>query len=126
MKNIKVLIVDDEEELADLLAERLKLRGFEADFATSSSDAIKAVEKNNYDVAIIDVRLKALNGIELMKLIKEIRPQMKVILFTGHGSEEEGHRGLILGASQYLVKPVSLETLIFEIYKVLGRSNNNE
>ncbi len=125
MKSIKVLIVDDEEELAVLLAERLNLRGFEADFATTSADAINAVETNNYDVAIIDVRLKGINGIELMKLIKEIRPQVKVILFTGHGSEDEGRRGLILGASQYLVKPVNLDTLILEIYKLLGRSSNN-
>lgn len=123
MSKIKVLIVDDEEELASLLAERLNFRGFDADFATTSANAIKATENKLYDIAIIDVRLKAMNGIELMKLIIQIQPQIKVILFTGHGTEEEGRRGLALGASKYIVKPINLENLILEILGVLEKKN---
>ncbi len=121
MNRIKVLIVDDEEELASLLAERLNLRSFDSDFAITSVDAIKSIENKLYDVAIIDVRLKGMNGIELMKLIMQIQPQIKVILFTGHGTEEEGRRGLALGASKYIVKPINLENLMLEILGVLEK-----
>lgn len=123
MSKIKVLIVDDEEELASLLVERLNFRDFDADFAITSADAIKSVENKLYDIAIIDVRLKGMNGIELMKLIMQIQPQIKVILFTGYGTEEEGRRGLALGASKYIVKPINLENLILEILDVLEKKN---
>lgn len=123
MSKIKVLIVDDEEELASLLVERLNFRDFDTDFAITSADAIKSVENKLYDIAIIDVRLKGINGIELMKLIMQIQPQIKVILFTGYGTEEEGRRGLALGASKYIVKPINLENLILEILDVLEKKN---
>lgn len=123
MSKIKVLIVDDEEELASLLVERLNFRDFDTDFAITSADAIKSVENKLYDIAIIDVRLKGINGIELMKLIMQIQLQIKVILFTGYGTEEEGRRGLALGASKYIVKPINLENLILEILDVLEKKN---
>jgi len=116
---IKILIVDDEVELAEILEERLNFRGFYAKSVVDHIQAIREAEKTKYDVALIDVKLKGMNGIELMKLLLEMNPELKVILFTGHGSEGEGKRGLESGAVRYLFKPIDLEKLISEINDIL-------
>jgi DNA-binding NtrC family response regulator len=115
MNKIKLLIIDDEDDLVNILAERLRFRGFEADAVTNFSDAVKLLEKKEYNLAIIDVKLKGINGIQLMKLIKDEQKEIKVILITGHGTEEEARKGIKLGASKYLVKPVNIDVLIKEI-----------
>lgn len=117
---IKVIIVDDEEELASLLPERLNLRGFDVFWSINSNDAIKIVESTTIDVAIIDIRLKDINGLELMKLLRILQPRLKFILFTGHGTEQEAIRGIELGASKYLVKPISIDNLINEINNTIN------
>ena len=125
MKKIKLLIVDDEVELATTLAERLQFRGLDADAVINCTDAIKQIELKKYDVALIDVKLKRLNGIELMKLLKGQQPKLKVMLITGHGTEEEARKGIKMGASKYLIKPVNINVLIQEINDVLLNSDNS-
>lgn len=120
MNKSKILIVDDEEELTSLLTERLKLRGYESFGATTGSEAIKMVEVNQIDIAIIDIRLKDINGLDLMKLLRVINPIIKFILFTGHGTEKEAQLGLKLGASLYLIKPVNIDRIIKEINNLLN------
>lgn len=119
MEKVKLLLIDDEEELIFTLAERLMLRGFEADAVTNPADAIKLIEKKVYDLAIIDIKLPGINGIELMKIIREIIPNIKIILLTGHGTPEEGKKAKLDGASEYLIKPININELIGNINKLL-------
>jgi DNA-binding NtrC family response regulator len=117
---IKVLLVDDEEDLSFVLAERLIMRGFNAHGVTDSESAIALIDKSNFDVIVVDVKMPGMGGIELMKQILLKRPTTKVILFTGHGSHLEGEEGLSEGAFDYLIKPVKIEDLVQKIKQAAG------
>ncbi len=110
--DLKVLVVDDEEELVSTLGERLMLRGIEADGVFTGADAVRRVAEKDFDVVILDVKMPRMDGLEVMKKIREIRPHLKVILLTGRGSEKESEIGLEQGAFAYLVKPIDIEDLI--------------
>ena len=121
MENIRVLLVDDEEELSLVLAERLVIRGFDAEGVTSSDEALKRINEKDFDVMVVDVKMPGIDGIELMKIIKQKKPNSQVILFTGHGSVKEGEDGINEGAFDYLIKPVKLEDLIKKIKEAIEK-----
>jgi len=110
---MKVLLVDDEHELVSTLAERLVIRGIQADWAVSGEDALSFAEKNDYDVAVLDVKLPRIGGLELKRRLHAKRPAMKFIFMTGHGSEDD-FRSCSAETPEgcYLVKPVNIEDLI--------------
>jgi DNA-binding response OmpR family regulator len=111
---MKVLLVDDEEKFISRLAERLSIRGMETDWVTSSEDALlKALEKS-YDVAILDVKMPHIGGIELKKKLEKMDPEMKFIMVTGHGSENDYNIGS-REASFYIIKPFKIDTLVDKI-----------
>jgi DNA-binding response OmpR family regulator len=112
MSELKVLVVDDEEELVSTLGERLMLRGFEADGVITGEDALKRVGEKDFDVVILDVKMPGMDGLEVMKKMRALRPHLQVILLTGRGSEKESEMGLEQGAFAYLVKPIDIEDLI--------------
>ena len=116
---MKVLLVDDEEKFVSRLAERLKLRGFEADWTTTCDGAIFKAETEKYDVAVLDVKMPCMSGIEIKKRIKQIAPDMKFIFVTGHGSEEDYDIGTREG-SFYIIKPFKIETLVEKIEQALN------
>jgi DNA-binding response OmpR family regulator len=121
MSKIRVLLVDDEEELVSTLAERLSLRGIEAQWVTSAEDALKVVRERNYDLAILDVKLPKISGLKLKTKMEELAPGMKFIFLTGHGSEDDFKAGAAeAGAANYLVKPVNIDALIRKIKEALG------
>jgi DNA-binding NtrC family response regulator len=122
MNKINVLLVDDEEDLVTALVDRLNIRGFNADACVNFNDAINQIEKKKYDIIIIDVKLRGINGIRLMKIMKESQPSLKVILITGHGTEAEGREGIMLGAYDYLIKPVDIDTLTEKIRKAVEQA----
>ncbi len=115
---MKVLLVDDEEELVTALAERLSYRGIEADWSTTGDRALELAEAHTYDIAVLDVKMPNLNGIELKKKLEKMRPSMRYIFLTGHGSEEDFRAGSI-EASQYLVKPLDIEILIEAMHEAV-------
>jgi len=113
MKVMKVLLVDDEEELVSTMAERLSLRGIDADWSTSAEDALRKLETCRYDVAVLDVKIPRINGIELKKQMERKCSHTKFIFLTGHGSDADFRAGSAeAGAEFYLVKPVNIEDLI--------------
>jgi DNA-binding response OmpR family regulator len=117
---MRVLLVDDEKELVSTLAERLALRGIEATWVISAEDALRSVESEAYDVAVVDVKIPGISGIELKKRLQKKRPKMKFIFMTGHGSEADYEAGSIeAGAGYYLAKPVNIRVLIEKMNEAL-------
>ena len=112
MEGLRVLIVDDEEELVSALVERLKLRGFVAHGVTDGSSALAFLEKEPCDVVLLDVKMPGLGGLEVIRRIKAEDPHMEVILLTGHGSVKSVEDGMALGAFDYLMKPVKIDNLV--------------
>jgi len=110
---MKILLVDDEYELVSTLAERLSLRGIQADWAISGEEAMRLAEKNIYDVAVLDVKIPRLGGLELKRRLQSEQAVLKFIFMTGHGSEEDFRSCSAETADGcYLVKPVNIEELI--------------
>jgi DNA-binding NtrC family response regulator len=112
MKPISVLIVDDEEELAFTLAERLGLRGFEAEGVTSGEEALDRIRKTGFDAVVLDVKMPGLGGIGVIRQMKSLRPAMPVVMITGHGCRESAEEGMQAGACRYLMKPVQIDSLV--------------
>jgi len=117
---MKVLLVDDEHELVSTLAERLSFRGIQADWAISGEEAITLAENNAYDVAVLDVKIPRISGLELKRRLHARRPAMKFIFMTGHGSEDDYRSySAETGEGSYLVKPVNIENLIQKMNALL-------
>ena len=118
---MKVLLVDDEEELVSALAERLSYRGIKASWVGNCLDALALAELENFDLAVLDVRMPKMSGIELKRRLQKKRPAMKFIFVTGHGSEDDFRVGSgEEGAGYYLVKPINIEVLIKKMKEVLS------
>ncbi|MHC4672918.1 MAG: sigma-54-dependent transcriptional regulator [Planctomycetota bacterium] len=120
MERLRILIVDDEEDLVSTMAERLTLRGFQVETATNGTDAIKHVSKHNFSVLILDVKMPGIDGLELMAEIKRKHPDLPVILFTGHTSVADAERGMQEGAFDYIMKPIDIDELIDKIRSAVG------
>lgn len=114
---MRVLLVDDERELVAALAERLSFRGYDADCASSGEEALELVRANHYDVAVLDVKMPGIGGIELHTKIKEISPDTRGVFLTGHGSEHDFVAGADCGEA-YLIKPVAIEVLVQTFKKI--------
>ena len=109
---MRVLLVDDEDEMVTALAERLSLRGIAADWVTCGEDAITRVTEKKYDVVVLDVKMPGMGGLETMERVQKIQPEAKVIFLTGHGSVSDFDSCIEAGACFYLMKPTNIEVLI--------------
>ena len=112
MDALRILIVDDEDELVSALEERLRLRGFQAQGVTTGAEALRYLAERPYDVVLLDVKMPGLGGLDVMKRIKEKQPSPQVILLTGHSSAQDAERGMTLGAFDYLMKPIKIDELV--------------
>lgn len=115
MEEIRLLLVDDEEDFRTTLANRLKKRKMDVTGAGSGSEAIELVRQRSFDVAIVDVKMPGIDGIETLKQIKQISPLTEVIMLTGHASVESGIEGMKLGAYDYLMKPCDIDELLLKV-----------
>ncbi|HUU80143.1 MAG TPA: response regulator [Acidobacteriota bacterium] len=120
-ERIKLLLVDDEEAYVNVLSNRLGKRKMVVTKALSGLEAIQALREEDFDVAVLDLKLGDMDGIEVLKIFKKMLPQMPVIMLTGHGSEQAAREGIESGAFDYLIKPCDLEELIGKIDKALGQ-----
>ena len=110
--SIRVLLIDDEHGYVYVLSKRLSKRGFEVGKASSGSEAFQILRQRSFDVAILDLKMTDMDGIEVLKVLKKMAPELVVIMLTGHGSAEAAHEGIRLGAYDYLTKPCETEELI--------------
>jgi DNA-binding NtrC family response regulator len=126
MEHLRLLFVDDEEELVSTVVERLELRGIDAVGVTSGDEALHRLREERFDVVVIDVRMPGIGGIDVLRTVNRRHPEVKVILMTGHGSAEDSEIGRRLGAIAYLQKPVDLEDLLTTIDRATQSSEGGE
>lgn len=117
MGKMRVLLVDDEVEFVSTLSERLNLRNFDAQTATSGEEALMKIDQSPPDLVLLDMLMPGMNGIEVLKRIKRDHPGVKVILLTGRGSWD-GIQGIREGAYDCLMKPIQIE----ELMQVMGNA----
>jgi DNA-binding NtrC family response regulator len=115
VKNFNVLLVDDELEFLETLVKRLTKRGLNISTAKSGEDALKIIGGKGIDVAVLDVRMPGMDGIQTLRKIKKIEPLMEVIMLTGHASVEVAIQGMELGAFDYLMKPADIDELFYKL-----------
>jgi DNA-binding NtrC family response regulator len=112
---IKLLLVDDEEGFVNVLANRLGRRNIDVTKAYSGSEAIQILRRQDFDVAVLDLKMEDIDGIEVLGIFKKMVPKMAVIMLTGHGSERAARQGMEQGAFDYLLKPCELDELLAKI-----------
>ncbi len=118
--SIRVLLVDDEQDLVEFLAQRLLRKGITVTATTSGPEALEAVRRQAFDVAVVDLKMPLMDGVEVLRRVKEMQPYLEVIMLTGHGSAESAHAAGRLDAFRYVMKPCDYEellALIQEAYK---------
>jgi len=120
-KMIKLLLVDDEEGYVSVLAKRLGKRNFAVKTALSGVEAIRMLRNESFDIAVVDLKMEDMDGIEVLKVFKEMAPEMPVIILTGHGSETAAREGMEFGAFDYLVKPCDLSELVERIREACAK-----
>jgi len=118
-----VLLVDDETGFVDVLSKRLSKRGLAVTAATSGTEAIQILRKQDFDVAVLDLKLEDMDGIEVLRIFKKLVPTMPVIMLTGHGSEQAAQEGMSCGAFDYLTKPSDLSDLVDIIGQAVRQEN---
>jgi len=118
---MRVLLVDDEEEFVSTLAERLQIRGIDADWATSAEEGLQRVTEKQYDIAVLDVKMPKISGIDLKAKIQALSPVTKFIFLTGHGSEKDFIAGKSI-SEFYLIKPVQIDDLVEKLHAAAGQT----
>ena len=122
----RLLIVDDEEQFVEALSERLSMRDYDVTTALTGEDAIVKLTNYNFDVVILDVHLPRIDGTEVLRKIKNLKPLTEVIMLTGHGTVEMAIEGMKLGAFDILMKPCETEELTVKIEKAHDRKAEQE
>ena len=117
----KVLLVDDEVDFLETLSERMRVRGMDVTTSASPLDALKKVQEKDYDAIIMDLKMPQMDGLQLLKVLKEKNPDLQIILLTGHATVEKGIEAMKLGATDFLEKPVDLEVLTEKIHKAQAK-----
>ena len=107
----RILLVDDEREFVQTLSERLLLRDMGSAVAYDGETALELVGEDQPDVMILDLKMPGIDGIEVLRRVKQTQPEMEVIILTGHGSEADRKVCMELGAFAYLQKPVDIDRL---------------
>ncbi len=108
----KLLIIDDDRDFAEGLAEALELHGHQVDIAFTGEDGVEAVKKNDYDTILMDIGLPGLNGVESLLKIRQVNPKVRCFLLTGHSADHIAKQGIEAGAIEILTKPIDPEEIL--------------
>ena len=107
----KILVVDDEKDITDMLARFLKDAGHEPITAQSGLEAVEKVTKDKPEIVLLDIRMPGMDGVETLKKIRALDPQVGVIMITAFSDEATAKKCIELGAFDYITKPISLDYL---------------
>jgi two-component system NtrC family response regulator len=116
-ENVKIMVVDDEPSVLESFKMILQIKDYDVDTYADGPSAIGKLQKGNYDICFVDYKLPGMDGIEVLKKIKEIDPDIEVIVVTAYASESSKSSAVALGALQYLRKPFLMD----EIYELVER-----
>ncbi len=123
---MKILIVEDEQKIADFLKDGLTEQGHNIDHASDGQKGAQLAIKNTYDIILLDVIIPVMSGVELCKLIKSNTPDTPILMLTALGTTEDKLIGFDAGADDYLVKPFEFKELLARIKALTRRSNRTE
>lgn len=125
MKEKKLLIVEDDPNLGQILREYLQLKGFETILCTDGKSGLETYKSGNFDFCILDVMMPKMDGFTLAKRIRSVDVKTPIIFLTAKSMKEDTIEGLKIGADDYLTKPFSMEELLLRIKAILKRTNDN-
>ena len=117
MSGLRVLLVDDEEDFVEALAKRMRGRGFVAETAENGKVALSKAERETFDAVVLDLAMPGMDGIDTLKGLLELNPELQVILLTGHATVQKGVEAMKLGAADFLEKPAEFKELLAKIEK---------
>ena len=113
----KVLLVDDEKEFLEIMSDRMEARGMTVTTADSADKALTIIKKENFDAIIMDFQMPGMDGMTALKSIKDLKPELQIILLTGYGTVEKTVEAMKIGATDFIQKPADLEALTEKIKK---------
>ena len=122
----KILVLDDVLDAGNLVKRILQKKGHEVFVFTEEEDALNHARSSAVDLAILDIKLKKMNGVEVLEELKKILPDMRAIMLTGYPTMETARESLKLGASEYCVKPIDKDELEEKVAGVLSGMTNDE
>jgi len=121
MDQDRVLLVDDEVEFVRALAKRLAARGLNVEVAGDVESAVEKVKQRDFDVIVLDLAMPGIDGLETLKRLREVNPDLQVVLLTGHGSIKSGVEAMKEGAVDFLEKPAEFSDLLAKIREASAR-----
>ena len=116
----KILVLDDVLDAGTLIKRILERKGYEVVVFTEEEDALNYARSNKVDLAILDIKLKKMSGVEVLEELKKIEPAISAIMLTGYPTMETARESLKLGANEYCVKPIDKDELEEKVAGVLG------
>jgi len=126
MKGSKVLLVDDEVVFADNMSKLLTSRGYRVTVSNSGDGAIRALEEEDFDVVVLDLKMPGMDGITTLREIKKLGLFTETLILTGHGSIDTALEAVKLGAYDYLTKPCEIDELVEKIEGAWGKKDDEE
>ena len=126
MNEGNILVIDDEEVICNLIKDTLTEKGYSVVFVSDAKKGVELVQYNKFDVVFLDLRMPEMDGIAVLKKLKEYGPDNVVVIITGYPSFETIKESMHEGAFDYLVKPFDLEELVFTAKRALAFSRLNQ
>ncbi len=123
-RNAKILVIDDDENIRNTMKTILEDEGYVVDLAATGSEAIEKTQKTAYNLALLDIRLPDMEGVELLKLMKDPTPRTRKIMVTGYPSMQNAITALNKNADAYIIKPVNVEMLLKIVKEQLQMQEN--
>jgi len=116
-----VLLIDDETDFLEVMAERMTARDMRVSTASSAKDGLALAENGDFDVVVLDLAMPEMDGVEALRRLKEKKPELEVILLTGHASVKQGIEAMKLGALDLLEKPADMNALTAKIEAIQAK-----
>jgi DNA-binding response OmpR family regulator len=126
MDKSKLLIVEDDPNLGQILSEYLQLKGFETTLMTDGELGLTAFYESHFDLCILDLMMPKKDGFSLAKDIRQVNSEIPIVFLTAKSMKEDVIKGFQIGADDYITKPFSMEELLLRLHAILRRSNTEE
>jgi len=123
--NTRILVVDDEVGLCDFISHYLRNRGFEVEVAFGALEALSLLQQTDFDLVLADIMMPTIDGLEMLRRIKEAKPQTVVVLMTAYASIDKAMKAITYGAADLLIKPFQMTTLLGVIKQSLENASTS-